>query len=181
MKRRYSRAAQRGAVFVESIIVVVFFTLCFLGVVYFREVYIAKMQMQRLARSSAMAHAMNACSGDIKAGLENDLAKNAPSPPTNDDHPGDQTLDPKSKPGTKEHDSLDSFDQSKAGTPFDRVTVITLKTSANATTKRSTTGKEEGFRADVASQSFVTCGDPVRNGGIEQVFPAIGGVFESFF
>ncbi len=178
MKQRTSRAARRGAVFVESIIVVVFFTLCFLGVVYFRELYVGKMRVQRFARASAMAHAMNACSGDLKAGLEDDL-KNAPAPS------GSTHDDPNPKPppdrGAQAQQSLDAFPETKTGTPLDSITVVTLKTSATATTKKDATSPGQEFKSDVTSTSFVTCGDPVRDGSIEQMVPAIGGVFASFF
>jgi hypothetical protein len=180
MKRSLARPAQRGAVLVESIVGIAFSTLCFLGAVYFREVYVAKTRVQRLARASAMAHAMNACSGDIAAGLEDDLPKNSPSPPTNDDKPGDQKVDPQTPPG-KAQESLDAFGQSKAGTPFDRITVVRLTTTASGTTKADPASKEQGFRSTVSASSFVTCGDPVSDGGFVQVFPGIGRVFESFF
>jgi hypothetical protein len=178
MRKRISRTAERGAIFVESIIVVVFFTLCFLGVVYFRELYVGKMHVQRLARSSAMAHAMNACTGDIKAGLEDDLPKNA-APPSSAQTPGDPS--PPSNQGGTAQEALDAFDQTKAGTPLDEITAITVKTSANATTKNPQTLQEPGFHSKVSASSFVTCGDPVSDEGIEQIFPRIGAVFESFF
>ncbi|MDB4937994.1 MAG: hypothetical protein JWP87_4966 [Labilithrix sp.] len=178
MRKRISRTDERGAIFVESIIVVVFFTLCFLGVVYFRELYVGKMRVQRLARSSAMAHAMNACSGDIKAGLERDLPKNA-APPSSAKTPGDPA--PPGNQKGEAHDALEAFDQTKTGTPLDEITAITVTTSANATTKNPQTLKEQGFRGTVSASSFVTCGDPVSDEGIEQIFPRIGAVFESFF
>lgn len=178
MRKRISRTAQRGAIFVEAIIVVVFFTLCFLGVVYFRELYVGKMHVQRLARSSAMAHAMNACSGDITPGLDKDLQKNAAAPSSAETRgdprpPGDQKAEA--------HDALEAFDQTKTGTPLDEVTAITVSTSANATTKNPDTQKEQGFRSTVSASSFVTCSDPVSDEGIEQIFPRIGAVFEKLF
>ncbi|MBF5066787.1 hypothetical protein G6O45_26600, partial [Salmonella enterica subsp. enterica serovar Istanbul] len=79
MNKRVPRKARRGAVFVETIVVLSFFTLCFLGVVYFRELYLGKLHVQRLARASALSHAMRACAGDVAAGLEDDVPKSGPS------------------------------------------------------------------------------------------------------
>jgi hypothetical protein len=178
MRKRISRTAERGAVFVESIVVVVFFTLCFIGVVYFRELYVGKMRVQRLARSSAMAHAMTACGGDVKAGLEDDLPKNG-ALPSSSKTPGAPA--PPSNQGGRTQDALDQFGQTKTGTPLDEITAITVTTSANATTTNPDTLKEQGFRSTVGASSFVTCADPVSDDGIQQIFPRIGAVFESFF
>ena len=178
MMKRNSRSARRGAVFVESIVVVAFFTLCFLGVVYFRELYVGKLRVQRFARASAMAHAMNACSGDLSAGLEADIG-NGPAP-SGSAHDDDNPKPPPDR-GAQAQQSLDAFPETKKGTPLDTITAVTLKTSAMATTKNDPTSPGQEFKSDVTSASFVTCGDPVRNGGIEEIFPAIGDVFKSLF
>lgn len=182
MKKLVSRRAQRGAVFVEAIIVVSFFTLCFLGVVYFREVYLAKMRVQRLARASAMAHAMGACDGDPKAGLEKDLPKDSPvQPPPENGKEGLPLEFPPGENAQKAKDILGGFGRTQGGTPLEKVTVVTLKTSASATTKKDELSQKQGFESEVASNSFVTCMDPARGGGVEEVLPRLGEILESIF
>ena len=51
------RRDQRGAIFVEAIVVISVFTLCFLGVLYFRQLYVGKLAVQRLARTSIKVEA----------------------------------------------------------------------------------------------------------------------------
>jgi hypothetical protein len=179
MRSCKSRGARRGAVFVESIVVISFFTMCFVGVVYFRELYLGKMRVQRLARASAMAHAMGACKGDPKAGLEEDLPVNPPKPPEENPTPG-APLDLETPPG-RARDALNKFGQSKAGTPLDTITTITITTSAAAGTKANPAAKRNGFESSVDSRSFVTCADPVRDGQFEEILPHIEDIFSSFF
>lgn len=178
MTKRNARKSQRGAVFVEAIIVISFFTLCFLGVVYFRELYLGKLHVQRVARASAMAHAMGACRVDPKAGLEADLPANPPKPAeqkTDPGHPPDF-----GNPTGEAKDALDSFDRSKGGAPLDEVTEITVTTSAEAITNKGKPS-QKGFRSEVGSTSSVTCTDPVSDESFEQLFPKIGDIFGTFF
>ena len=165
-----SRRARRGAVLVESIVVISFFTLCFLGVVYFREVYVAKLQVQRLARASAMAHAMSACKADPKTGLEKDL----PAPPVEGRTP---LGSPDSKASGK---AAEALKQAQSGAPLAEIGEITLTTSASATTRTDQQAKEQGFRSNVGSTSFVTCMDPVSTDGVEEVLPRLKSIAESF-
>jgi hypothetical protein len=179
MKKRISRLNERGAIFVESIIVVVFFTLCFVGVVFFRELYVKKMHLQRLARASAMGHAMNACQSDIKAGLEDDVTKDTDVQPGAERIPGKPT--PARNQDGKTKEALDQFDSTTGGAPLDEVTKITLTSTASASAKKDPSAAGTSFESKVTGQSFVTCGDPVAAGDITQIFPRIGAVFESFF
>lgn len=174
MKRIPFRRARRGAVFVEAIVVVSFFTLCFLGVLYFRELYLAKMRVQRLARASAMAHAMSACTADPKAGLETEL----PGPPVRGSEPGPEfDLSSGDSLATKALDTLASV----VGTAVNPIHSVTLKTSASATTRPDPASPKQGFESEVGSSSFVTCMDPVSPGQFEEIAPKVVEVFKSFF
>ena len=179
MKKRISRRNERGAIFVESIIVVAFFVLCFVGVVFFRELYVKKMHVQRLARASAMGHAMNACKSDIKAGLEDDLTKDTDQAPASEPTPRKPT--PVGNQDGKAKEALDKLDETRGGGPLDDVTKITLTSTASASDRMDRTSRGQSFESQVTGTSFVTCGDPVAKGDIEQIFPRIGAVFESFF
>ncbi|MBX3193154.1 MAG: hypothetical protein KF819_39585 [Labilithrix sp.] len=178
MKKRMqrARARARGAVFVESIVVVSFFTLCFLGVVYFRELYLAKMRVQRLARASAMAHALSECRGDPRAGLEGEL----PAKPIE----GSVERGQSRTSGTNDKiagDALDKFERSRDGAPLHEITSIRLTTRAEAMTRPDPTSKPQGFESDVSSTSFVTCADPVSDDQYAEIVPRMVGVFDSFF
>jgi hypothetical protein len=146
--------------------------------VYFRELYLAKMRVQRVARASAMAHAMGACEVDPRAGLEKDVPPRFDS--NTDPNPKPQTFDTKGK--QKADEALGGLDRSKTGTPLDTITKITLTTSASAMTKPDPTGKKQGFSSDdVGSSSFVTCGDKVTDGQYEEILPHITDIFGTFF
>jgi len=173
MKRKSFRAAQRGAVFVESIVVLSFFILCFLGVLYFREVYLAKLRVQRLARASAMAHAMGACNVDAKAGIEKDL----PNPPARE---GEPLTRPDIKAEGKAKEAIDDLSSSKGGPPLAEITKITVVTKASATTRQDQQAQETGFRSDVGSASFVTCMDPVSDEDVIAIVPRMQSIIESF-
>jgi hypothetical protein len=49
-------------------------------------------------------------------------------------------------------------------------------------TKPDPTGKPQGFSSDdVASSSYVTCGDKVSDGQYEEILPHIKDIFGTFF
>jgi len=179
MTKARIRRAQRGAIFVEAIIVISFFTLCFLGVLYFRELYVAKMQVQRLARASAMAHAMSACTGDARAGLERDL----PGPPAQSKTQGSEKSAKIEAMGTgkgarKANDAINSLGRSSA---LDTVTVVALTTTASATTQKDLLSPKQGFESNVSSESFVSCMDQVSDDQFGEIIPHVLDVFGSIF
>jgi hypothetical protein len=183
MNKHRLRRAQRGAILVESIIVISFFTLCFLGVMYFRELYLAKMHVQRLARASAMAHAMSACKADAKAGLENDL----PRPLTQSKAPGSGMPVDLDVPGGHDGEKLASKALETVGDALgmgalDEVTVVTLTTTASATTQTDPSSPKQGFVSDdVSSESFVSCMDPVSDKQFDGIIDHVTDVFTSIF
>lgn len=152
-----TRHAARGAVMVEAVVVVSFATICFLGVLYFRQLYEAQIQSQRLARAGAMAHAMSACKADPARGLEKDLPKKLEAGTTTPDG----TLDTGggSDKGTQ---ALDAIRRSRGGTVFSRVTSVTVGRDVAATTKTAQRATPAGFIGRVLSTSHVACGDEVR-------------------
>lgn len=173
MKNFIKQRGRRGAVLVESIVVISFFTLCFLGVLYFRELYLRKMGVQRLARASAMAHAMGACEGDAATGLDKDLGT----------APVGKGGEPGTTPGfdTKGDDTaqrgLAGLERASTGSPFNKITKISLASKAAASTRPGGSSKRVGFQGEVSSTSFVTCGDPVSKGQYEEIIPHITSLF----
>lgn len=163
------RNAARGAIFVESIIVISFFTLCFLGTMFFRELYVKKARAQRLARASAMSYAESACSGDPKAGLDKDLPPNQPPPAGSAGQPlgnapgGDPTA----------NDAIGKFDNTSHGGPFDPITAITVQTTAEASTQKSVGAPKQGFKSTVTSTSYVSCMGPTSADQATEILPQI--------
>lgn len=179
MNQMRIRRVQRGAIFVESIVVISIFTLCFLGVLYFRALYVAKMQVQRLARTSAMAHAMSACKGDPRTGLEQDL----PRAPTQRKQAGSgrsvELEAPGSDPGARLANEV--IDAVVSSTALDEVTVVSLVAGASATTQKDPLSPKEGFESEVSSESFVSCMDPVSDEQFGQIIPHVLDIFGSIF
>jgi len=60
---------RRGSVLVEAVAVISVFVLFFGGIVYFGKLYVEHLTVARLARATAMAHAVGACKGDPAARL----------------------------------------------------------------------------------------------------------------
>ncbi len=67
--RAKRRAAERGAVFIEAIIVVIFFIVALTGVTYFHKLYVGKLRVMRLSRAAALHYAINACQGSASGDL----------------------------------------------------------------------------------------------------------------
>lgn len=65
MKFTCSRRRQRGAVFVESVIVIAVLTLMFAGVVFFQHLYVAKIGAQAAARDRAWQLALDGCNPEL--------------------------------------------------------------------------------------------------------------------
>ena len=180
MKNHRLRRARRGAIFVEAIIVISFFTVCFLGVLYFRELYLGKMHVQRLARASAMARAMSACKADASAGLEKDVPR--PLREHQEDGPGPpfELKLPGSGPGVDlANKVLSELEGSLGGGLLGKITVVDLTTSASATTRKDLASPRQGFESEVSSQSFVFCMDPVSDDQFGEIIPHVEDVFGS--
>jgi hypothetical protein len=64
--RAKRRASERGAVFVEAIIVITFFIIAFTGVTFFHQLYVGKLRVTRLSRAATLHYAIIGCQGDIK-------------------------------------------------------------------------------------------------------------------
>lgn len=167
----------RGTIIVEAIVVVSFFVLCFFGLTYFRALYVRKLESQRLARAAALTHAMGGCASNPRTAIEADL--------------GDLRYEERSASGIA-FDTLPSggSDRGSVGlqkirekngdTGLDKVTSVTLTsvtpTDAVGATK-SPAASEPSFRGDVASTSFVLCGDPTTDDGYEGMAAQIAKLF----
>lgn len=180
MKPNLHRKRKRGAVLVEAVTVISFFIVCFLGIIYFKDLYTAKLHAQRLARASAIAHAMGACRGSATAGIEDDLPSKSRNQKLDERSAADQTpIDTKGNDTAKE--ALKDLERSKDGAPMVEITAIRVSTSATSTTKKDRTSKGLEFRSDdIASESYVVCNDPVSRDQYTEIIPRIQEIFEKF-
>src|SRR5215475_1782024 len=80
--------ARRGAIFVEALIIIASFTLMFMGMVFFRMLYVHSTITSRLARGGAIAYSMSGCdSVTPKEWIGRDAKKYnvlQPNPPSSD-------------------------------------------------------------------------------------------------
>lgn len=142
---------QRGAIFVEAIVVVSVFVICFMGVIYFRTLFVEKLRVQRVARAAALSHAMAACKGAPTGTPE--LKGAVPRAG------GNAKVSDSLRGTTARADSiLDVFGQSN---PLNPTTEVGLMT--NVSTSTTDDGRTSGFSATVASTSYVSCADEVTN------------------
>ncbi len=169
--KRSRRHRPRGAVFVEALVVISVFILFLLGILFFRELYLKKLSTMRLARAGAMAHAMAACKPDIGAILRDDIPASSKASRRSTTEP---LLTERAKaPESKADNIFDKMDDGSGGTPLNEVNDVGLSSSASATSKPSPFEAEIGFRGDVTSNSYVSCGDELQTEQYGAIAPFI--------
>jgi hypothetical protein len=174
---------ERGAIFVEAIIVISSFTLMFMGMVFFRMLYVHSTVTSRLARGGAIAYSMSGCDSVTPKDWIGTDAKQykvlPPNPPSND------------SVATKESTQAQSSTEATTATSkipglggknvLNPIGEVSDKTNVTTGTKVSSQ-KKTVFKAHLAPRSYVTCGDVVRDGDFEEVFgyvkDAFGGKFK---
>lgn len=181
--RRWRRARERGAVYVEATIVIVFFVLMFLGVVFFRDLYQKQLHAQRLARAGALAQAMSACEQDAAGYLRGDTVLQASSGPTDNSDvrfpgPGDEGGE---ATDSRASEIFRSMPQGKEGLPGIEVATLTLSGEAKVTTRRGELAEEEGFRGTAASTSYAMCADGISNAQYGGLVDYVTQAFDSIF
>ena len=175
--RNRTRAAARGAVLVEAIVVLGFFITCFIGVVHFRALYVQKLHVQRLARSAAIAHAMGACASDPRAAIERDIGARRLDGRTVSGIPFDALPAVPALPrGENGATALARAREKNGDTGLDRITVVRLEGEASATT-RGPDGREQGYRSTPSSTSYVVCADEMPDDRYEGMVEQIADLF----
>jgi hypothetical protein len=171
-QRRVRRSpAARGAIFVEAIIIIASMTAMFLGLVFFRVLYVNATITSRLARGGAIAYSMSGCDKILpKDWIAKDAKKYTilpPNPPSTDTAKTDQPLSTTGNASSATN-GLPGLNGGNFLNPIAEV--------ADTTTVSSYTGggflqqKRTVFKQKLSPRSFVTCGDIVRNGSFEEVF-----------
>jgi hypothetical protein len=181
------RALERGAVFVESVIVIAALTLGLTGLVFFRDCYQKRLQVMRLARASAVAHSMAGCKANQpRDWVGPDLARYQVKDTQKQTSPargGGSSPVAGGDDGGRAKRLLD-----KTGTTSsDGEGLLNPITSSDFSGQSEVSGRSELgrertlFTARPRSQSFVTCGDEVKDGDYDKVLEMIKDEAQALF
>jgi hypothetical protein len=159
------RSRQRGAIMVEACIVIASFVLVFLAMVFFRNMYLRKIQTMRLSRATMMAYSMQGCpdnqSATQWAGV--DLDPKAGQNPGKDN--STTAVPATEKTHSKRADEIMGTvpGAGSNGSALNPIGELGLTMKAAATTKSSLLGTRKGFKATMGSTSYVTCGEGIKD------------------
>jgi len=178
MNRRLNRARERGAAMVEAIVVISIFILFFLGMVYFESLYHEQLRVQQLARAGAFAYAMKACPDgeDATLAVQADLhnASGGSSPQTGN---ANVPVQSKKQVGNQGSDPLGGA-MKMGGFALDKITDVKITGKAAGTTQSGGLFSPRwGFRRDVVSDSYLSCGDPQKDGNAGGLFSLVKSAF----
>jgi hypothetical protein len=181
---RYARqrARKRGAVMVEALIVVSLLILCFMGLIFFRAYYTKTLVATRLARGSILVYSMTGC-GDTNEPAQwlgfKDLANLSAARPNQGSQPAQSGRTPATASGTG-GSVLSRIPglSGDGGGILNPITVSDLSGRVRVTTSGGTfSPRRTMFENQVHARSFVSCGDPIRNGEWSDVLSYISGIF----
>jgi hypothetical protein len=183
--RRPRKAEQRGAAMVEALIVISLLILGFMGVAFFREFYVKTLVASRLARGSVLVYSMSGCETSNEPAQwvgRPDLANLTAARPDTVERPAS---DPKKTEGstTTTGKSREVMDRIPGLSGDGKGVMNPMATSdlngrIRARTSEGLLAPERTiFDAEVRARSFVSCGDPVRNGEFKDVLKYISGIF----
>jgi hypothetical protein len=156
---------------VESLVVISIMILFFLGMLFFEGLYTQKLHVMSMARSAAVAHAMNACQGDpvgyIESQISGTTSLSVPQPGGTIDFLG------KSPPqvGLSGVGPVSSWlDTLNYG--VEQPTQIDVSGKVSASMK-SQSGPGTTFSATPATISYALCGDKGSKGNYPNVVQSI--------
>jgi hypothetical protein len=183
-RARLRRTRSDGAIFVEAIIIIASFTLMFLGMVFFRVLYINSVKISLLARGAGIAYSMSGCrdvtpkqwvgtdAGNIYSILQ-------PNPPSNDQAPTDK---PVAAQGSDTASGATSKIPGLGGAGFLNPIIEVSDTATLSSTTKSGgifASRRTIFRKRLQPHTYVTCGDIVRDGSFDEVVDYVKDVFDS--
>jgi hypothetical protein len=155
---------------VESLVVISIMVLFFMGMVFFHSLYGQKLRALTLARSAAVAHAMNACADEPTSYIQGQLGGAAS---TSVPLPG-ASFDPKavSAPDVGlSHNSPVANWLATLNFTTEVTTEVDVTTHAGAQAQENM--KVFGFQASPSTASFALCGDRESQGNYENVVKSI--------
>src|SRR5688572_19445971 len=170
-RTRPARRSERGAVFVEAILVISVLTLGLTGIVFFRELYEKRLGVMRLARASAVAHSMVGCvANQHRDWVGRDLGRYETTDPQRQGQPAR----PRNSSGAATAAADDGGRTTRllgntGATGSDGEGLLNPITSTGLSGQSRvgagsalSTARRSGFEARVQSQSFVTCGEEIK-------------------
>jgi hypothetical protein len=163
---------------VEAIIIIASMTAMFLGLVFFRVLYVNAAITSRLARGGAIAYSMSGCDKITpKDWIATDAKKYKilpPNPPSNDQAKTDKPIGTSGSadaatatngvPGVTGGNFLNPIGEVGTETTVSSYTGGGFRPSEGFRTKKTI------FKKKLTPRSFVTCGDIVREGSFDEVF-----------
>jgi hypothetical protein len=177
--RRENIPAERGAIFVEALIIVASFTLMFMGMVFFRMLYIHSTITSRLARGGAIAYSMSGCDAVTpKDWIGTDAKKYnvlPPNPPSSDSVPTNETT--QAQNSTEASGATGKIPGLGGKNFLNPIGEVSDETNVGASTVGSFGRTKTVFKKHLSPRSYVTCGDIVRDGDFDEVFGYVKDMF----
>ena len=199
-RTRAQRRNTRGAAMVEALIVVSILVLGFMGLVFFKQMYVGQLHAQRVARASIIAHGMGACEANYapdwagedvgnsaaNQGLPSEEAADGAAASQVSDGaasgPSTSTTPPNTGADSRAAPVVNGLEQTTPdGNGFLNKIAGNEFTSKVEVNTNQGTARESRFRADVRSTAFVSCGDPViRETGFGDAFSRVASIMGDF-
>lgn len=172
-----AKRARRGAMMVEAVVVISCLTFGLVGIEFFRLFYLKGMTAARLARGGLIAHSMAACEGSTEDWIgQKDLGKFTVSTPSPQDQASQGPSSSAASPSGSESGRVGGLLSKIGGTTGDGkgllvpMTNTRLAGTAGVQTKRGALSTAKTvFKKDVASRSYVGCGDKIRDGNVQEL------------
>jgi len=162
--RVFDKTRRRGAALVEALILMSALVTGLLGLIYFRDLYITELRVLRLARASAVAHSMAACTANSpELWLDLDLQVYQSNTPLQDQMPASGSARSRARPtNAREAQRARRFvESSGAGTSSGEGLLNPVSTS-DVSGAVSASGGDTAFEGKGRALSYVGCGDAVK-------------------
>lgn len=195
------RRQERGAAFVEALIVISFLILSFFGLIFFREFYMTELLAMRTARAGVLAYAEIGCEDDVLtpgSWLDQDIGTLIAGQPTkgeDDAVPEQQPKDERGAPvaaqtqGNESTEVMSRVNGKANGLSSGGDGILNVTASSEfsgevwvGTQDRSLLSsgeKKTVFEKTATSMSILSCTDPPRD-EVEDLIDYIAGIFKGF-
>lgn len=184
------RSRARGAVFVESLIVISALSLGLVGLVFMRDAYGKRLGVLRLARASVIAHSMAGCKANqpsawIGPDLQRYSASDAEPEATTARGAQTQTTTSSDDDGGRSKRLLDKSGTTSSDGEGLLNPIASSDFAGHARVQvadGAALGREHTvFESSPRSRSFVTCGDEVKDGDYDKVLEMVKDEAQALF
>jgi hypothetical protein len=184
------KTKRRGAVFVESLIVISMFTLGFIALVFLRDFYVKELAAMRLARAGVLSYAMTACdeNRDNDPGTwigQRDRGNFQLGSPGHERQNASDSNTSRSVSGSDQQSS--DILSEVGGTSSDGKGILNPITQADVSGNTRVQARQGGavtssrktmFEATARSRSFASCSDRVRDGDFKDLLHYVKGFWQ---